>query len=92
MRGIGDGDDIPIFIAPDIFGSDSYKYKYNGKEWQDELGLNVTAMDFRQYYNAIGRFNGIDVLSEMQYSHTPYHFGYNNPVYWADPPGLISDN
>ena len=37
-----------------------YKYKYNGKELQDELGLNVTAMDFRQYDNAIGRFMNRD--------------------------------
>ena len=49
-------------------------------------------MDFRQYDNAIGRFNSIDALAEMQYSHTPYHFGYNNPSYWADPTGLISDD
>jgi RHS repeat-associated protein len=68
-----------------------YQYKYNGQEWQDELGLNVTAMDYRQYDNALGRFNSIDALSEMQYSHTPYHFGYNNPVFWADPTGLISE-
>jgi RHS repeat-associated protein len=68
-----------------------YQYKYNGKEYQDELGLNMTAMDWRQYDNALGRFNGMDALSEMQYSHTPYHFGYNNPVFWADPTGLISE-
>lgn len=67
-----------------------YKYKVNNREWQDELELNVTAMDFRQYDNAIGRFNGIDVLAESSSSTTPYHFGYNNPVFWADPSGLKS--
>src|SRR5690606_10792698 len=38
----------------------SFQYKYNGKEFQDELNLNVTAMDFRQYDNALGRFNAMD--------------------------------
>ncbi|WP_415782702.1 RHS repeat-associated core domain-containing protein, partial [Flavobacterium jumunjinense] len=38
----------------------NYNYKYNGQEWQSELGLNVTAMDYRQYDPAIGRFNSID--------------------------------
>jgi RHS repeat-associated protein len=66
-----------------------FQYKYNGKEFQDELGLNVTAMDFRQYDSAIGRFLGMDRLSELAYSITPYRFAYNNPVYWSDPTGLF---
>ncbi|MEM0543620.1 RHS repeat-associated core domain-containing protein [Flavobacterium sp. j3] len=66
----------------------NYKYKYNGQENQDELGLNVTAMDFRQYDNAIGRFTCIDLLAESSINMTPYHFGNNNPVYWGDPSGL----
>lgn len=66
-----------------------YQYQYNGKEWQDELGLNMTAMDFRQYDNAIGRFVGMDRLSEMAYDITPYRFALNNPVYFGDPTGLI---
>jgi RHS repeat-associated protein len=68
----------------------TYKYKYNGKELQDELNLNVTAMDFRMYDNALGRFYGIDVLAELTPSETPNHFGHNNPVYWSDPSGLWS--
>lgn len=68
----------------------SYKYKYNGKEYQDELGLNMTAMDYRQYDNAIGRFNSIDALAEMNYFSSPYIFANNNPIYWADPTGLLS--
>lgn len=65
-----------------------FKYKYNGKEWQDELGLNVTAMDFRQYDPAIGRFNSIDALSEMAPDWTPYRFAFNNPILFSDPSGL----
>jgi RHS repeat-associated protein len=66
----------------------NYDYKYNGKEYQDELGLNITAMDYRQYDSAIGRFNSIDVLSELAPSLSPYRFGFNNPVFFSDPTGL----
>jgi RHS repeat-associated protein len=69
----------------------SYKYKYNGKELQDELGLNVTAMDFRQYDPAIGRFNGMDRLAEFTHSITPYRFALNNPNYFNDPSGLTEE-
>ncbi|MFY7937949.1 MAG: RHS repeat-associated core domain-containing protein, partial [Flavobacterium sp.] len=69
-----------------------YQYKYNGKEYQDELGLNVTFMDFRQYDAAIGRFNGMDRLTELVPSTSPYRFGFNNPVYWSDPTGLLEQS
>ena len=48
-------------------------------------------MDFRQYDNALGRFSSIDLLAENSLSMTPYHFGNNNPNYWADPSGLDTD-
>ncbi len=66
-----------------------YKYKFNNREWQDELGLNVTAMDYRQYDNALGRFNSIDALSERAYDISPYRFALNNPNIWMDPTGLF---
>ena len=65
-----------------------YNYKFNGQEWQDELGLNMTAMDFRQYDNATGRFVSIDKLSEKNYYQSPYQFANNNPILSADPTGL----
>jgi len=68
-----------------------YQYKYNGKEFQDELGLNWTSMDFRSYDNALGRFFNIDTFAELTYSITPYRFAYNNPIYWSDPTGLWED-
>lgn len=68
-----------------------YKYKYNGKELQDELGLNMTSMDFRLYDNAIGRFNVVDPLAEIDHNMSPYVFSRNNPVFFNDPTGLNSD-
>jgi RHS repeat-associated protein len=76
----------------EMVSNTGYQYKYNGKEYQDELGLNTTAMDFRHYDAAIGRFNGMDRLAELAYSITPYRFGFNNPNYWADPTGLFEND
>lgn len=46
-------------------------------------------MDWRQYDQAIGRFNVMDPLAEKKYDSTPYRFGFNNPVFWSDPTGLF---
>lgn len=73
------------------FAATAYKYKYNGKELQDELGLNVTAMDFRQYDSAIGRFLNPDRLSELSYDITPNRFAFNNPNIFTDPSGLFEN-
>ncbi len=49
-------------------------------------------MDFRQYDSAIGRFNGMDRLSEMAYGISPYRFAFNNPIMFSDPTGLIEES
>ncbi len=36
----------------------------------------------------MGRFYSIDALSELAYNHTPYRYGYNNPIFWSDATGL----
>jgi RHS repeat-associated protein len=61
------------------------KYKYNGKEFQDELGLNMTAMDMRQYDPVVARWVVQDPIIHFEYS--PYNAFDNNPVYWSDPTG-----
>lgn len=33
---------------------------------------------------------GIDLLADMFTDHSPYHFGYNNPISFMDPSGLSS--
>jgi RHS repeat-associated protein len=40
----------------------TYKYKYNGKEFQDELGLNMYDYGWRNYMPDIGRWSQIDPL------------------------------
>ncbi|MFY7665515.1 DUF6443 domain-containing protein [Flavobacterium sp.] len=67
----------------------NYKYLFNGQEFQEDISENNYAMTFRAYDPALGRFTGVDLLAELQYEHTPYHFGYGNPNVFADPSGLF---
>lgn len=93
-------DEPPIDTTPGTLGTDfkirqipggetlAYKYKYNGKEWQDELGLNMYDMDMRQYDPAIARWVVQDPVVHHDFS--PYSAFDNNPVFWADPSGADS--
>src|SRR5690606_39841871 len=65
-----------------------FMYKYNGKEFQDELGLNMYDMDMRQYDPAIARWVVLDPV--IHHSLSPYNAFDNNPVFWADPSGAAS--
>lgn len=64
------------------------KYRYNSKEYQDELGLNVYDYGFRLYDPAIGRMQNPDPLAELAYDLTPNRYCFNNPVNFIDPTGL----
>ncbi|MDY0089013.1 MAG: RHS repeat-associated core domain-containing protein, partial [Flavobacteriaceae bacterium] len=68
----------------------NYKYKYNGKEWQDELGLNVHDFHFRQYMQDLGRTTTLDPMAEMFYSISPYSFLNNSPLITIDPTGMMA--
>lgn len=63
------------------------RYRYNGKELQDELGLNWYDYGARMYDPSIGRWNGVDALAEKYGSSSPYNYVMNSPMNMVDPDG-----
>ncbi|WP_317173655.1 RHS repeat-associated core domain-containing protein, partial [Flavobacterium sp. ANB] len=53
------------------------KYKYQGQERQDELGLNWDSFKWRNYDPAIGRFMCIDPLAQKYTYNSTYAFQEN---------------
>ena len=65
----------------------SYLYKYNGKELQTELGLNLYDYGARNYDAAIGRWMNIDPLAEKFTNISMYTYVADNPIFYLDPDG-----
>jgi RHS repeat-associated protein len=68
--------------------STAQKFKYNGKELNDELGLNWYDYGMRLYNPALGRWNAIDPLVEKYFPLSPYSFAANSPIILKDIEGM----
>jgi RHS repeat-associated protein len=71
-------------------GSPNSKFQFNGQEKQEEFGLNWNDHGARFYDPQLGRWHVADPLADYygQESLTPFNFGGNNGVNFADPSGL----
>ncbi|UUV22654.1 RHS repeat domain-containing protein [Paenimyroides aestuarii] len=64
------------------------KYKFDGKELNDELDLDLYDFGARNYDAAIGRWLNVDPLAEQTME--PYLYVSNNPIFFVDPDGMQS--
>jgi RHS repeat-associated protein len=66
-------------------------YEYNGKELNEDFGLNLSDYGARWYDAAVGRWWSVDPLAEKFASKTSYNYGLNNPIIMIDPDGMESE-
>ncbi|MDB9837145.1 hypothetical protein OAC51_09650, partial [Flavobacteriaceae bacterium] len=60
------------------------KYKFAGKEFEDDLGKNTVAYEWRDYDPAIARFNKVDRFAEKYKNTSPYQFALNSPLRYSE--------
>lgn len=70
-------------------GAEENKFTYNGKELEDEFGLNWYHYGARFYDPVVGRWWAIDPMDEFP---SPYAYVGNTPIMLVDPNGMNSDN
>jgi len=63
------------------------KFVYNGKELNEELGLDWHDFGARNYDASLGRWMNLDPHADTYMSLSPYNSFANNPISFVDPDG-----
>ncbi len=78
------------FVQPQVGGVN--QYQYNGKELNDDYGLDWNMAMFRSYDPSIGRWGQVDPLAEVFSSASSYSGMGDNPITFNDPLGLAPED
>jgi RHS repeat-associated protein len=73
--------------TPSGANGEGNKYQYNGKELNEDFGLNWNDYGARFYDAAIGRWLSIDQKSEKYFRWSQYNYTLCNPIKYVDPDG-----
>jgi RHS repeat-associated protein len=65
------------------------KYKYNGKELNDDFGLNLSDYGARWYDAALGRWWSVEPFSDLFHNSSGYSYALNTPIFCIDMDGFI---
>ncbi len=75
-------------ISDEAMNKLTSRNKFNGgTELEEDYGVNLYSTFYRQYDPQIGRFSGVDMLTESSMGLNPYQFGNDNPVSFNDATG-----
>ncbi|WP_201291600.1 RHS repeat domain-containing protein, partial [Tenacibaculum maritimum] len=74
-------------VVNSLGNSTAQKFGYNGKELNEELGLNMIDFGWRNYDASLGKWFNIDPFAEKYYQVSPYNYVANSPIIATDPDG-----
>lgn len=65
------------------------RFRYNGKELNQELGLNWYDYKARNYQPDLGRWFNVDPMATIMPAMSPYAYSFNSPIQYKDKDGAI---